>query len=215
MSIKSITKTNIAMKYLYAFVLLLFNVSIARAQATDLVVDCQTPGWLSSKINYSEQQTVKNLKVTGYINATDLQFIGSLTQMSLTGIIDLADATIVGGDWNGTFKSLPNSWSSDYEYHLQKLILPKTLTHYIEHEGTRKTEIDTLVFDTQINKTVINRLSEYSGNKNPTFKRTIGHLILGEKVDSVETVGSAKSVHFPHSLKYIGNFACQEKNGLV
>ena len=56
------------------------------AQATDLVIDCQTPGWLSSKINYGDQQTVKNLKVTGYINKTDLNFIGTLTQLSLNGI---------------------------------------------------------------------------------------------------------------------------------
>ena len=48
------------MKYLFVFISLLINVTIVRAQATDLVVDCQTPGWLSSKINYGEQQTVKN-----------------------------------------------------------------------------------------------------------------------------------------------------------
>ena len=51
------------------------------AQATDLTIDNQTPGWLSSKINYGDQQTVKNLKVTGYINNTDIRFIGSLTQI--------------------------------------------------------------------------------------------------------------------------------------
>ena len=69
----------------------------AHAQATDLVVDCQTPGWLSSKINYGDQQTVKNLKVTGYINNADLKFIGSLiSSRSLNGELDLSECNIVG-----------------------------------------------------------------------------------------------------------------------
>ena len=68
----------------------------ANAQATDLVVDCQTPGWLSSKINYGDQQTVKNLKVTGYINNTDLKFIGTLIELrNLNGELDLTDCNIV------------------------------------------------------------------------------------------------------------------------
>ena len=42
------------------------------AQATDLTVDNQTPGWLSNKIGYGDQKTVKNLTVTGFINGEDL-----------------------------------------------------------------------------------------------------------------------------------------------
>ena len=38
------------------------------AQQTSLTIDNQSPGWLSSKIGYGDQQTVENLKVTGYIN---------------------------------------------------------------------------------------------------------------------------------------------------
>ena len=52
----------------------------ANAQATSLTIDCQTPGWLSSMINYGDQQTVKSLKVTGALNSTDLIFIGGLMQ---------------------------------------------------------------------------------------------------------------------------------------
>ena len=50
------------MKKIIVMCLLLYISLCANAQATDLVVDCQTPGWLSSKINYGDQQTVKNLK---------------------------------------------------------------------------------------------------------------------------------------------------------
>lgn len=38
------------------------------AQATSLVVENQTPGWLSSKISYGDQQTVENLTLSGYLN---------------------------------------------------------------------------------------------------------------------------------------------------
>ena len=38
------------------------------AQNTTLVVDNQNPGWLSNKIPFKDQESVKNLTVTGYIN---------------------------------------------------------------------------------------------------------------------------------------------------
>ena len=65
------------MKKLLSFCITLCACLTMSAQRTDLVVDNQTPGWLSSKINYGDQRTVRNLKVTGYINATDLKFIDS------------------------------------------------------------------------------------------------------------------------------------------
>ena len=180
------------------------------SQATDIVVDCQTPGWLSSKINYGDQQTVRNLKVTGYINEEDLKFIGSLTQINLNGVVDLGDVNIVGGKWNGAFDTLTKSWSSDYNYHLQKLILPQMLTYYLEHQGTSETEVDTLVFDINISKIEGYDSSHrnYRTDTERTLKRRIGHLIIGEKVDSILNVGNAQTVHFPQSLKYLENYSC-------
>ena len=75
----------------------MFCCLFAKAQQTSMVIDNQTPGWLSSKINYADQQTLQNLKVTGYINADDLKFIGQMMmKQSLRGCIDLEDANIVG-----------------------------------------------------------------------------------------------------------------------
>jgi hypothetical protein len=55
------------------------------AQRTSMTIDNQTPGWLSSKIEYTDQQTLENLKVTGYINGTDIKFIRELnTNLNLT-----------------------------------------------------------------------------------------------------------------------------------
>ena len=104
------------------------------SQAKSLTVDCQTPGWLSSLINYSDQQTLENLKVTGYINGTDIQFLYDLNYYrSLTGVIDLEDVSIVSG---GTFytngnkrtiekdNEMPSSFFHDQKKHIQKFIYP-------------------------------------------------------------------------------------------
>ena len=123
----------------------------AFSQATSLTVDCQTPGWLSSKINYGDQQTLENLKVTGYINGTDLQFILDLnTKHSLIGVIDLEKAHIVSG---GTLDHYPQTVENDnvlpsYVFnggrYVKKIVLPNSL----EQDGNLGLGIsgDSLVF---------------------------------------------------------------------
>lgn len=200
------------MKKLLLLCVLSVACSALFAQATDLVVDCQTPGWLSGKINYGDQLTVKNLKVTGYINDEDLRFIGSLTQKSLNGIVDLGDANIDGDNWCGAFKH-EMGYSrkthtyyvveNDYDYHLQKLVLPKSLKTYSEFSGfSDKQGVDTLVFDTKVSTITRNM-----------FQRTIQHLIIGESVEVIDDYGllnkSLMSVQFPNSIKYIGDFALE------
>ena len=84
------------MKQLLTFLALIFSYMLCGAQATTIVIDNQTPGWLSSKINYTDQQTVENLTVTGYINKADLTFIGSLMEkQKLNGHLDLTNVEIV------------------------------------------------------------------------------------------------------------------------
>lgn len=81
------------MKQIFTFLALSFSYMLCGAQATSLVVDNQTPGWLSSKINYSDQQTVENLTLTGYVNQTDISFISSLMEKhSLNGHLDMTNA---------------------------------------------------------------------------------------------------------------------------
>ena len=66
------------------------------SQASSLTIDCQTPGWLSSYIGPSNIPTLRNLKVTGTINETDLNTIGNLVKnYSLQGRLDLEDVNIV------------------------------------------------------------------------------------------------------------------------
>ena len=202
------------MKRIISFYVYFAMCMVLFAQATDLTLDCQTPGWLSSMITYGDQQTVKNLKVTGYINNTDLKFIGSLTQLNLNGVIDLGDVTIVGNSWNGNFKSASSASSTtsgdEYPYSIQKLIVPHSLTSY--HEvSVYNTTIDTLIFDTKVNK--IGWIDSMHTQRRYTFYRqSINYLILGENVDSIMAMqsGRIKQVRLPLSLKYVDHYACKD-----
>ena len=211
------------MKRIYVFYVCFALCMALFAQATDLTIDIQIPGTLKNQIPYTDQQTVKNLKVTGYINNTDIKFIGGLTQLSLNGVIDLGDVTIVGNSWNGSFKSASSSFSTsaieDYPYSIQKLILPHSLTSYLEPKRSFfQSSVDTLVFDTQVNKIgddQDNNGSDYYDTRY-TFRRQIGHLILGENVDSLMYLpsDSPQTVNLPKSLKCIASYACKGRTDL-
>ena len=110
------------MRRFVIFLLFMLCFLSIEAQQISLVVDNQNPGWLSNKIGYGDQKSVQNLKVTGYINSTDLSFIGELIgKQSLNGILDLEDAYIVGDTDNIIDKAY-------FGYgELKHLLLPKSL----------------------------------------------------------------------------------------
>lgn len=182
----------------------------AHAQATDLVVDCQTPGWLSSMINYGNQRTVKNLKVTGYVNDADLSFIGSLaSNQQLDGIIDLADVCVVGNGstpdnyFDGT-KILDLFYNRIKALSLVKFICPKGATTAI-NAGAGFEYIDTLVYDCAISEI---------GQEYIAIDRTINHLVIGERTikinDNAFKYDLLNSIHFPSSLQTIGDGALRD-----
>lgn len=123
------------MKQFITFLALIFSYMLCGAQATTLAVDNQTPGWLSSKISYSDQQSVENITITGYINGTDIDFIRTLNgDRNLRGVIDLKDVSIVKG---GTLAKYPYTIEKDNELpyecfsdmkSLRKFVYPKTAT---------------------------------------------------------------------------------------
>lgn len=143
------------MKHLLTFLLLMCSYVLCGAQATSLTVDNQTPGWLSSKINYGDQQTVENLTVTGYINGSDLKFIHELnTKRNLQGIIDLSNSSIIsGGDaYKDNYEVREDLTISlrmfAMENRVRKIILPKSTTTilYDRRYGTFG-NIDSLIVD--------------------------------------------------------------------
>ena len=198
------------------------------AQATSLTIDNQTPGWLSSKINYGDQETVGNLKVTGYVNVTDLRFIGSLMQnRNLHGCVDLSEVCVVGDKNNymgiGSFNSSGT---------ISRLILP-TSVEELEHclvtkSGTssyKHLQVDTLVFEPE-NIKFVNASFFSSKITDNTGKALIvgapNHLIIGGSVDSIpgyRMIGGTKyekgfwgykgykSIQFPPNMRYIGDCA--------
>ena len=127
------------------------------SQATSLTVDCQTPGWLSSKIDYSDQQTLENLTIKGFINGADIQFIRELNlNRNLSGVINLEEANIVlGGDSYGPINSyyiktkdntLPNYMFAQLN-NIRKVILPKSLTSFDGNRQFTGTCVDTLIIN--------------------------------------------------------------------
>lgn len=221
------------MKHLLTFLLLMCSYVLCGAQATSLTVDNQTPGWLSSKINYGDQQTVENLKVTGYLNADDIKFIGTLIQKhSLSGILDMEDCQIINQE--GGISNILNanafsfSWQENRPngYNIRHLKLPNKLKHSKDCLSDYLT-IDTLTAG-GVNMPIINKES-FSYPYNDKIK----HLILREGVSEIErssflginsnysrnysyAIASEgimekcsllESVQFPNTLKTIGERA--------
>ena len=116
------------MKHFLTILMLACSYILCGAQATSLTVDNQTPGWLSSKINYGDQLTVENLKITGYLNGKDFLFIKELNKKSLTGVIDLSDASIASGtEGKRTFDNTLNDELFAMSERTKKIILPKSV----------------------------------------------------------------------------------------
>ena len=189
------------MKRITLFALLTSVSMVLFAQATDLVVDNQNPGWLSNVISFDDQKTVKNLKVTGYINETDLQFIGTLMARELDGRLDLSEVNVV--DVSGKDNYLgANMFGLSSNESVQHLILPTSCTELNKCLGDYLT-VDTLDINChtpQLKKTMLGKCPY--------------NIIVGDNVDSlisVETYRGAfesctdlKSIVLPSSLKYIG-----------
>lgn len=76
------------------------------AQQTSLTVDNQTPGWLSSKIGYEDQLTVQRLRVTGYLNIEDVEFLKKLSTQKKLISLDIEETHMVpGGSSEGYYSS--------------------------------------------------------------------------------------------------------------
>ena len=156
------------------------------SQATSLTVDCQTPGWLSSKINYGDQQTIENLKVIGYINNTDLLFVGELIQNKLS-IIDLSEVTIT------PLCNLPeNAFGLQAKNQIQKLVLPYS-QESAESRCLQNIETDTLI------------LGSPKYHKLGGLQCIMKNCTIREGVDSISSLSNNSLEHIllPSSLRYI------------
>ena len=109
------------------------------AQATSLEVDCQTPGLLAAYINPADMPTLRNLKVTGIINETDLKTIGNLVKnYSLQGRLDLEDVEIAENKLSYQMFGVTGCF-------LQYFSIPKSLEHNRLDKCVLWVSLDTLV----------------------------------------------------------------------
>ena len=123
------------------------------SQATYLTIDCQNPGWLSSMINYSDQETLHDLTITGYLNGTDIKFIRQLNlNRNLHGVINLENANFVagGGAYYSSYYTKDNTLTNfmfAYLNNMQKVILPKSLHRSEGGQHFCQTSLDTLIIN--------------------------------------------------------------------
>lgn len=200
----------------------------AYAQHTSLTVDNQTPGWLSSKIEYKDQQTVRNLIVTGYINSTDLLFIGQLIMKhSLDGKLDLENANIVGTEKNEKDNVLTDnmfgiSWMAGKNFKLKHLILPLSATESNSCIGNFLS-VDTLTAGGYAMHIITKgAFTSFDGGTESNFNIT--NLILREGTDSIMSyafsdgrygntdINPIKEVSFSSTLKFIGDHCFYKAN---
>lgn len=188
-------------------VMLLMCFTCISAQNTILVIDNQNPGWLSNKIPFKDQESVKNLTVTGYINGTDIKFIRELLNNRQLAHLDLSDANIVaGGDayysTNGTngYNYKINKDNSIYEYmftgkKMNYLSLPKSIEKV---NSGFYTSLDTLVIG-----------GNFKILKPSTVSKNINYIYIREGVDSLEHTEynfsciNAKKIHLPTTINYL------------
>lgn len=192
-------------KFLSYFVLIFCCVATVSAQQTSLVVDNQTPGWLSSKIPFVDQATVKHLKVTGYLNGTDLNFIYELSELRELVHLDLSDANIVAG---GDNSAQDNVWTKGILYVYGNdsrksgtfLAVPKSIIKVEDVD-----DVDTLVIGGESLPVIDTRWG--GNNKDLIYFR-----------EGVETISDglymyADKVHLPTTLKRIESHAFYDVSG--
>lgn len=200
------------MKQFLTFIALTLCYTLCGAQATTLMVDNQTPGWLSSKINYGDQQTVENLTVTGYVNSDDLKFIGTMMEKHhLNNLLDLSDVLFVGdSNTKDNNISFDNIFSLRSNVNISKLLLPTTIDTPIAEANAgplRYLDIDTLVYGGKKCPTYNNALWGYTSAGGIGAKSSPKHLILRNGVTHIAKYascgGNIETVSCPNSLKTI------------
>lgn len=190
--------------------------SVMYAQKTSLTVDCQTPGWLSSMINYGDRLSVKNLTVSGYINTEDLQFMGTLISGKSLKHLDLSMANIVyeTPSKNNTLEE--NMFALKGSCNIKYLSLPLSIEKATNClSGHLK--VDTLVAG-GIAMNIIEKAA-FSWTDGRNTNTSIKNLILREGVDSIaeyafgKSTGNAavtpqlRTISLPSTMKYIGKHA--------
>lgn len=180
--------------------ILLSIISIgANAQQTSLTIDNQMPGWLSSKISYGDQQTLTDLKITGYLNSDDLFFIANMSTKFALQVLDLEETHFVTGGSNdnssSSFRITRDDHFGDFsKFKLRKIITSKyvSCSSNSEYSGIPITGADTLI--------VMRVERGYNVNSVSHAKKLV---ILPEGVEELRSSGatSTESMWIPSTIR--------------
>lgn len=189
-------------KYIVLIMLSLCSIGVS-AQSEAMTVDNQMPGWLSSKIAYTDQVSLKSLKVTGYINGTDLAFVKGMMKNKSLVHVDLSDANIVSG---GGVKDNEVSYGFYFQEQKQGTYLSLPVNAEVINNFYRSgpsgsdvpgnNVIDTLVLGGPSYKSfTLYRQNHFLAN----------YLYLREGVDTLDTYSalSVKKIHLPSTVRYL------------
>lgn len=173
------------------------------AQSEAMTVDNQMPGWLSSKIAYTDQVSLKSLKVTGYINGTDLAFVKKLMKNKSLVHVDLSDANIVSG---GGVKDNEVSYGFYFQEQKQGTYLSLPVNAEVIRNFYRSGPSG---FDEPGNNVIDTLVLGGPSYKSFTLYRQhhflANYLYLREGVDTIDTYSalSVKKIHLPSTVRYL------------
>lgn len=149
------------------------------AQENKLVIDNQTPGWLSGLLTYPQQQSVEDLTLTGYVNKADMAFVNGLIKKQKLRILDLSDVRLVGAS-EGDDYIWDNFLSYGTDVVLQKVRLPKIVKSDM-YSSTKwiSSKVDTLEIGYK-------DMTPYGGHGYSIFSYYApNHLIIAEGVEII------------------------------
>lgn len=167
------------------------------AQKISITIDNQNPGWLSSKIVYKDQVTLKNLTVTGYLNGTDIAFIRELVLNRNLKHLDLSDANIVAG---GTAYNNKDNYTEDnvigynmFNFdNLEYLSLPLSATNLYSGSAIHA---DTIFIGGNTNL------------KNVSNIKKVKYLYMREGIETIDNLENIQFLHIPSTVKKLENSA--------
>lgn len=189
-------------KYIVLIMLSLCSIGVS-AQSEAMTVDNQMPGWLSSKIAYTDQVSLKSLKVTGYINGTDLAFVKGMMKNKSLVHVDLSDANIVSG---GGVKDNEVSYGFYFQEQKQGTYLSLPVNAEVINNFYRSGPSGSDVSGNNVIDTLVLGGPSY---KSFTLYRQhhflANYLYLREGVDTLDTYSaiSVKKIHLPSTVRYL------------
>lgn len=189
-------------EYIVLIMLSLCSIGVS-AQSEAMTVDNQMPGWLSSKIAYTDQVSLKSLKVTGYINGTDLAFVKGMMKNKSLVHVDLSDANIVSG---GGVKDNEVSYGFYFQEQKQGTYLSLPVNAEVINNFYRSGPSGSDVSGNNVIDTLVLGGPSY---KSFTLYRQYhflaNYLYLREGVDTLDTYSalSVKKIHLPSTVRYL------------